>query len=80
MSDKQGTSWIQSLNKQQVIDELEKKGTIANEQFKLDELRRMLREKCKKRKLKTGTGKQKIAKGRDQRWTKRYLAVRRKKS
>lgn len=48
MSDKRGTPWIQNLNKREVIVEIEKRGLQADEQAKLDELRKVLREECKR--------------------------------
>src|SRR5580765_3429992 len=52
MSDKQGTAWIQNLSKQSVIDELKSRGIEANEQCKLEKLRRILREDCKRKEQK----------------------------
>lgn len=48
MSKKQGTALVQNLSKQEVIAELKSRGIEANEQEKLDVLRRVLREDCKK--------------------------------
>lgn len=50
MSEKGGTAWIQNLNKQQIIEELKRRGIEAEEQAKFDELHKRLtmREDCKK--------------------------------
>lgn len=56
MSDKQGIAWIQNLSKQRVIDELKSRGIEANEQCKLEELRRILKEDCKRKEQKPMEG------------------------
>ncbi|XP_046590230.1 uncharacterized protein LOC107227278 [Neodiprion lecontei] len=47
MSENRGTAWIQALNKQEIIDELRRRGLEASEEFKLEDLRRVLRKDCK---------------------------------
>lgn len=47
MPEKQGTAWIQNLSKQQVIEELKSRGIETKDPDKLDDLRRVLREKFK---------------------------------